>query len=119
MTERRPSKLWLIYAGLIVSVIGLFALSLMIGRGGVWLSGADNVGSDVADIILFEVRLPRALLGLIGGAVLGACGAALQGLLRNPLAEPGLVGASSGAALGAVVVFYFGLFGGQLGNGCE
>ncbi len=114
MTNAGPSRPWLVYAGLIASVIGLFTLSLMIGRGGVWLPASENVGADVADIILFEVRLPRALLGLIGGAVLGACGAALQGLLRNPLAEPGLVGASSGAALGAVVVFYFGLFGGQM-----
>jgi iron complex transport system permease protein len=48
------------------------------------------------------------LLALLIGGTLGLCGAALQGLLRNPLAEPGLLGASSGAALGAVLVFYFG-----------
>src|SRR5688572_21057083 len=58
-----------------------------------------------------EIRLPRALLGLLVGGTLGLCGAALQGLLRNPLAEPGLLGASSGAALGAVLVFYFGIAG--------
>jgi iron complex transport system permease protein len=56
-----------------------------------------------------EVRLPRALLGLLVGAALGLSGAALQGWLRNPLAEPGLIGVSSGAALGAVIAFYFGL----------
>jgi len=50
---------------------------------------------------------------LLVGGTLGLCGAALQGLLRNPLAEPGLLGASSGAAFGAVVVFYFGLAGGS------
>ncbi len=64
---------------------------------------------ELAATILVEIRLPRMLLALLVGGTLGLCGAALQGLLRNPLAEPGLLGASSGAALGAVVVFYFGL----------
>ena len=63
-------------------------------------------------LIIGEVRLPRTLLALAVGAALGLAGAALQGLLRNPLAEPGLVGASQGAALGAATVFYFGLFAG-------
>ena len=57
-----------------------------------------------------EIRLPRTLLSLTVGAALGLSGAALQGLLRNPLAEPSLTGASQGAALGAASVFYFGLF---------
>ena len=61
--------------------------------------------------MLTEIRLPRTLLALLVGGTLGLCGAALQGLLRNPLAEPGLLGASSGAAFGAVLVFYFGLAG--------
>jgi len=65
-----------------------------------------------AALIIGEVRLPRTLLALAVGAALGLAGAALQGLLRNPLAEPGLVGASQGAALGAATVFYFGLFAG-------
>ena len=63
-------------------------------------------------LIVGEIRLPRTLLALAVGAALGMSGAALQGLLRNPLAEPGLVGASQGAALGAATVFYFGLFAG-------
>src|SRR5690606_14969166 len=63
----------------------------------------------LAETILLEIRVPRMLLALLVGGTLGLCGAALQGLLRNPLAEPGLLGASSGAALGAVIVFYFGL----------
>ena len=62
----------------------------------------------VVTTILLELRLPRALLGLMVGATLGLSGAALQGLLRNPLAEPGIVGVSSSAALGAVIVYYFG-----------
>lgn len=65
--------------------------------------------ASLAATIFIEIRLPRVLLAVLVGGTLGLCGAALQGLLRNPLAEPGLLGASSGAALGAVVVFYFGL----------
>lgn len=61
-------------------------------------------------LIIGEIRLPRTLLALAVGAALGLSGAALQGLLRNPLADPSLVGASQGAALGAATVFYFGLF---------
>ncbi len=70
-----------------------------------WLRGVDSP----AAIIIGEIRLPRTLLAIAVGAALGMSGAALQGLLRNPLADPGLTGASQGAALGAATVFYFGL----------
>lgn len=70
------------------------------------LAGSDDM---VAQIILFELRLPRAVLALTVGAMLGAGGAALQGFLRNPLAEPSVLGVSSAAALAAVVALYFGL----------
>lgn len=60
-------------------------------------------------VIAREIRLPRALLGAVVGAALGLGGAALQGLFRNPLAEPGIIGVSSSAGLGAVIVFYFGI----------
>ncbi len=66
-------------------------------------------GDPTARIIVLDLRLPRALLGLAVGAMLGTAGAALQGYLRNPLAEPGVLGASPAAALGAVVALYFGL----------
>ncbi|GAY22332.1 MULTISPECIES: iron ABC transporter permease [Sphingobium] len=66
-------------------------------------------GDDVARAILLDLRLPRMLLGLIVGAMLGLAGAALQGYLRNPLAEPSVLGASNCAALGAVGALYFGL----------
>ena len=56
-----------------------------------------------AELILGQIRLPRTLLGLTVGAVLALCGVAMQGLFRNPLADPGLVGVSSGAALGAAI----------------
>lgn len=58
--------------------------------------------------ILMNIRLPRVVLGLLVGAALGMGGAALQGLFRNPLADPGLLGISSGAALGAVTVIVLG-----------
>jgi len=59
--------------------------------------------------VVLEIRLPRTVLALLVGASLGLSGAVLQGLLRNPLADPGVLGISSSAALGAVLVFYFGL----------
>lgn len=58
--------------------------------------------------IVLEIRLPRALLGILVGGALGLTGAALQGLLRNPLADPGIIGTSASAGLGAVVALYFG-----------
>ena len=63
----------------------------------------------IAQIILFELRMPRMMLGLAVGAMLGLAGAVLQGYLRNPLAEPSVLGASNAAALGAVAAIYFGL----------
>jgi iron complex transport system permease protein len=63
----------------------------------------------LARLVVLELRLPRTVLAMLVGAALGLSGAVLQGLLRNPLAEPGLLGVSSGAALGAVVSIYFGL----------
>ncbi|KGB51616.1 Transport system permease protein precursor [Sphingopyxis sp. LC81] len=63
----------------------------------------------VASIILFDLRLPRTLLALAVGAMLGLAGAALQGYLRNPLAEPSVLGTSNAAALGGVAAIYFGL----------
>jgi iron complex transport system permease protein len=92
---------------LIIGIAVLLPLSLLIGR----LNGPTfGIGSgELAGTILREIRLPRTLLGLLVGGTLGLCGAGLQGLMRNPLAEPGILGVSSGAAFGAVVVFYFGL----------
>jgi iron complex transport system permease protein len=88
------------------------AVSLTIGRGGSFaLIGLFASDPASAGIILWQLRLPRLLLGLLVGASLGLSGAVLQGLLRNPLAEPSLLGTSSGAALGAVIVFYFGIGG--------
>ena len=65
-------------------------------------------------MILAELRLPRAVLALVLGAGLGAAGAAMQGYLRNPLADPGLFGIAPGAALGAVLSLWFGYRGQRL-----
>lgn len=66
-----------------------------------------------AELIMAQIRMPRTLLGLTVGMVLALCGVAMQGLFRNPLADPGLVGVSSGAALGAAVAIVGGAaFGG-------
>nr|WP_066516747.1 iron ABC transporter permease [Sphingobium cloacae] len=66
-------------------------------------------GDEVARAILIDLRVPRMILGLLVGGMLGLAGAALQGYLRNPLAEPSVLGASNAAALGAVYALYFGL----------
>jgi iron complex transport system permease protein len=63
----------------------------------------------MTSVIAREIRLPRAALALVVGAALGASGAALQGLFRNPLAEPGVTGVTSSAGFGAVIALYFGL----------
>lgn len=70
------------------------------------LAGAGAQGDMV---IIWQIRLPRALAALLVGASLGASGAALQGLLRNPLAEPGVLGVSASASLGATLAIYYGL----------
>ena len=89
----------LIFAALLTLA---FPLSLIAGR--VWLDpSATN-----ATLILMELRLPRAVLAIVVGAGLGAAGAAMQGYLRNPLADPGLFGIAPMAALGAVASFWFG-----------
>lgn len=69
------------------------------------LLGLPLAGEGLAqtELILGQIRLPRTLLGLLVGAVLALCGVAMQGLFRNPLADPGLIGVSSGAALGAAI----------------
>ncbi|MCP5156869.1 MAG: iron ABC transporter permease [Ectothiorhodospiraceae bacterium] len=89
--------------------IALVAASMAAGPSG-WLVPdlLDGSRREVAAIVALEIRLPRTLLAILVGASLGLGGAALQGYLRNPLAEPALVGVGPSAALGAVVVMYHG-----------
>ncbi|MDX3927105.1 MAG: iron ABC transporter permease [Shinella sp.] len=73
------------------------------------LASGDETALSLRDrIIVFDIRLPRAILGMLIGAALAVSGAVMQGLFRNPLADPGLVGISSGSALGAVLMIVLG-----------
>jgi iron complex transport system permease protein len=96
-----------------VLVGALFAASLLIGPAGLGLGeslAALLTGKGEALVLVMrEIRLPRAILGALVGAVLGLSGAAMQGYLRNPLAEPGIVGISSSASLGAVLALQTGI----------
>jgi iron complex transport system permease protein len=95
---------------LLLLIIIAFAGSLLAGR--VWLPPQALLSASpdsLPRLIVQEIRLPRTVLALITGGVLGLSGAVLQGFTRNPLAEPALLGVSSGAALGAVIAIYFGL----------
>ena len=98
---------------LAVLTLAAFAGSLLVGPAGIGarevLEGLFGGQSGAVALVVQEVRLPRSLLGLMIGATLGLAGAALQGYLRNPLAEPGLIGVSAAAALGAVLTLYTGI----------
>ncbi|MDM7965175.1 FecCD family ABC transporter permease [Blastomonas fulva] len=91
---------------LLAGIALAFALSLIAGK--VWIPLDAWTAGDPRWPIIAELRLPRTLLAALVGAALGLSGAAMQGYLRNPLADPGLFGVSSGAALGAVISLYFG-----------
>jgi iron complex transport system permease protein len=73
------------------------------------IAGLLGTGSAGDTLIIWQIRLPRALAAFVTGAALGVSGAALQGLLRNPLAEPGVLGVSASAALMATLAIYYGL----------
>jgi iron complex transport system permease protein len=96
-----------------LSLLALLALAVPLSllAGKVWIDPFDPHVRNAA-IILTELRLPRAVLALVLGAGLGAAGAAMQGYLRNPLADPGLFGIAPSAALGAVLSLFLGLTGG-------
>ena len=98
---------------LVLIVLALFAVSLLVGPAGLAPAqalGALIRGDALAEtLVMREIRLPRAILAVLVGAALGLAGAAMQGYLRNPLAEPGLIGVSGAAALGAVLALQTGL----------
>ncbi len=97
-----------------IAVLAALYLSLSIGPAALGpeavFAGLFGGADETTTIIMREIRLPRVALGLLIGATLGLSGAGLQGLFRNPLAEPGIIGASSLAAVGAVLALYFGLY---------
>jgi iron complex transport system permease protein len=91
--------------GLAIAAVAALTLSLFTGPSG--FGFGDQVAAP--GLIFCEIRVPRAVIGALAGAALGLAGAALQGYLRNPLAEPSLIGVSGGAALGAVIAIQIGL----------
>jgi iron complex transport system permease protein len=98
---------------LFATVVALFLISLSLGPADVGMGDSlaalfdDSYGP--LTLVMQEIRLPRAILAVVIGGGLGLAGAAMQGYLRNPLAEPGLIGVSSSAALGAVLAINTGL----------
>jgi len=98
---------------LMISLLLITILSLFIGSADLAprdiLAALTGQADTPTTIIVVELRLPRVFLGILAGAALGVSGAALQGLLRNPLADPGVIGVSASAGLGAVIAIYFGL----------
>jgi iron complex transport system permease protein len=108
-----PSRTFLILVlAILVAILG--CASLAIGPAPVGpIAAVKALVSDQgsASIIVREIRLPRTILSLLVGWIFGLTGAGLQGLLRNPLADTAVFGAPQAAALGAVVVLYFGLAG--------
>lgn len=111
MYQERQYYLLLAFLSLVLVV--LFIASLLIGTSATGLqeglAGLLGFGDHDTILIMQQLRFPRALLGLMIGVTLGLSGAALQGYLRNPLAEPGLLGVSSSASLGAVLALYSGM----------
>ena len=91
----------------------IFVVSLILGLaiGSFRIPIIDLIKFDLSDLeyqVLSEIRTPRVVLACLVGASLGISGASLQGLFRNPLADPGLIGVSAGAALGASCVIVLG-----------
>ncbi|NRA53788.1 MAG: iron ABC transporter permease [Gammaproteobacteria bacterium] len=103
----------LILPVLLISVILLFFLNIGIGGVAIDLSTIVNVllgnsQQEMQNAIIWQIRLPRLILAFVVGAGLSICGAAMQAIFRNPLADPGLIGVSSGAVLGAIMVIVLG-----------
>lgn len=110
----RERRARLVRAGLFLFLALAVYVSITTGAAGTspwltlgqWLRGEEIALAD--KVVLLNIRLPRLALGLLVGAALAVAGAVMQGLFRNPLADPGLVGVSAGAGLGAVVAIVLG-----------
>jgi iron complex transport system permease protein len=95
----------------VLALLGAIVLGASFGTDPVSLSRALHDPTSIDHVVVFDVRLPRVLLGALAGAGLSIVGVALQALLRNPLAEPYVLGVSGGSALGATLGILFGLSG--------
>jgi len=110
MVRNRPLPYFLVSLFLLIAVLLSIAIgSVFIPLGDMWkllvglFTGKAPAGLQTSALILWEIRLPRTVLVLLTGAALSGSGAAYQGLFRNPLADPYLIGVASGAGLGAVL----------------
>ena len=115
LVHRQAHSGALLIGGLTILVAILIVASTATGYASfdIWAAVSDWLAgrSSLAALVLVDLRIPRALLGALVGFSLGLTGAVMQGYLRNPLADPGILGISSAAALGAVIMFYGGFAG--------
>ena len=103
-----PISISLLVIGFVLS-ISIGAMPLSLGQiADDLLSFSSPANYSLGTNVLLEIRLPRTLLAMAVGAALGICGAAMQALFRNPLADPGLIGVAGGGAFGAVVIIVLG-----------
>ena len=93
---------------LLISLIVIFIGSITLGSFDFSIKALLSNSDSLDNIVLLEIRIPRVFLAAFVGASLGLSGASLQGLFRNPLADPGLIGVSAGAALGASLIIVLG-----------
>ncbi len=98
-----------VYFGLLACLVGAVLLALSLGTESISFRAAFSDSQSVDSVILFTARLPRTLMAVVAGAGLAAVGVAFQALLRNPLAEPYVLGVSGGAALGATLALVAGV----------
>ena len=107
--KKRSALLWIAFGVLLIAV---FFLSLAAGRFAIapgevcdilMRAAGGNAGSDMASTVVLELRLPRTILAMLVGAGLSLSGAVYQGIFRNPLVSPDVLGVSSGAGFGAVL----------------
>ncbi|MET3950458.1 iron chelate uptake ABC transporter family permease subunit [Arthrobacter sp. UYEF36] len=108
LPARGPRVLWLLAAVVVLALVALASLAIGargLAPGTVWqaLTQFDPANGDHAVV---HARIPRTVLGLLAGAALGLAGAAMQGVTRNPLADPGIIGINAGAALAVVTGIY-------------
>ena len=110
LPDRRPAALWMLTAiTLVVLVIASLAVGAVPLSPSAVMQALSGHGDSMAITIVRELRLPRVALAMLVGCALGSSGAALQGTLRNALAEPYLLGVSGGAAVGAVIAMSLGI----------
>ncbi|MEY9213456.1 iron chelate uptake ABC transporter family permease subunit [Thermobifida halotolerans] len=125
MTRLGPGGVLLLWTGGLVLLVLSVAVAITFGPADIAvgdvaavvasrLGGGETALTPIREGIIWDLRLPRTLLAAVCGAGLGVCGAVLQSLLRNPLADPFLLGVSSGASTGAVLVVVLGVGGGAV-----